>query len=317
MPVGNGDIGLNVWVEADGSLDFYIGKTDSWNQQGELFKVGGVHIAMNPSPLAAGTPFAQVLKLHEGEIDIKEGTGPGEVDLRVWVDANHPVIRVESKSAQPISYSVTLNDWRKEDVTSAKISPDPSNAIVWYHRNPANANVVPLLANLTFGAVMKGPGPRQQKRHRARLLIAGHLAAHLHRRAHGADRHGRGLARATRQAFRRISIRSTSIIRGRRTSNGGTPSGTGAGFLPAARRRPRTRRRAMSCSGSSPPARGAAPIRSSSTARSSSSMTPTARTRTARRIRSTPTTAPGAAATGTRTRARCTGRGWRRATSTS
>ncbi|MBO9610576.1 MAG: hypothetical protein J7639_31775 [Paenibacillaceae bacterium] len=32
MPVGNGDIGLNVWVEEDGDLLFYIGKTDAWNE---------------------------------------------------------------------------------------------------------------------------------------------------------------------------------------------------------------------------------------------------------------------------------------------
>ena len=30
MPIGNGDIGLNVWVEKNGDLSFYIGKTDAW-----------------------------------------------------------------------------------------------------------------------------------------------------------------------------------------------------------------------------------------------------------------------------------------------
>ena len=32
MPIGNGDIGLNVWVETNGDLLFYIGKTDAWGQ---------------------------------------------------------------------------------------------------------------------------------------------------------------------------------------------------------------------------------------------------------------------------------------------
>lgn len=31
MPIGNGDIGLNVWVERDGDLNFYISKTDAWS----------------------------------------------------------------------------------------------------------------------------------------------------------------------------------------------------------------------------------------------------------------------------------------------
>src|ERR1700754_781231 len=34
MPLGNGDIGLNVWTEQNGDLLFYISKTDAWG--GEL-----------------------------------------------------------------------------------------------------------------------------------------------------------------------------------------------------------------------------------------------------------------------------------------
>ena len=30
MPTGNGDIGLNIWVEANGDLCFFISKTDAW-----------------------------------------------------------------------------------------------------------------------------------------------------------------------------------------------------------------------------------------------------------------------------------------------
>ena len=32
MPLGNGDIGLNVWVEDDGDLLLYIGKGDAWSE---------------------------------------------------------------------------------------------------------------------------------------------------------------------------------------------------------------------------------------------------------------------------------------------
>jgi hypothetical protein len=40
MPIGNGDIGLNVWAEADtGSVCFYISKTDSWDENGRLLKL--------------------------------------------------------------------------------------------------------------------------------------------------------------------------------------------------------------------------------------------------------------------------------------
>jgi alpha-L-fucosidase 2 len=159
MPLGNGDIGLNLWVEPSGDLAFYMGKTDSWDGNSkDLLKIGGVHVSMTPSALTSGAPFVQVLKLHESEIDIKEGSGASEIDLRVWVDANHPVIRVEAKSAQPVSFKVTLNDWRKDDISSQRMAPDVSNQIVWYHRNSNGAAIPPPLANITFGAVMKGAG---------------------------------------------------------------------------------------------------------------------------------------------------------------
>jgi alpha-L-fucosidase 2 len=112
MPVGNGDIGLNVWVETNGDLLFYIGKTDSWNQDvnGDegLMKVGGVRVSLNPSPLAGGGKFLQTLKLRTGEVEIKEG----DSTVRVWVDANNPVIHVEASQAEPRSLTVSLNNWR-------------------------------------------------------------------------------------------------------------------------------------------------------------------------------------------------------------
>src|ERR1700743_3879672 len=52
MPLGNGDIGLNVWVDPGGDLLFYISKTDAWGgekdpaadpwlqQGGKLVKLG-------------------------------------------------------------------------------------------------------------------------------------------------------------------------------------------------------------------------------------------------------------------------------------
>jgi len=157
MPIGNGDIGLNVWVEPNGDLAFYIGKTDTWN--GDVFgskglmKVGGVHVSLSPNPLVTGAPFFQSLKLNKGEIQITEGNDVNGVQLRVWVDANNPVIRIESESHQLVSMKVTLDDWRIGRGGDTVIS-NQTNRIAWYHRNSSKAN--PHVANLTFGAVIKG-----------------------------------------------------------------------------------------------------------------------------------------------------------------
>ena len=79
MPIGNGDIGLNVWVESSGAVDFYIGKTDAWSDPVtsdtngnslNLYKLAGARVTLNPNPLSSGTgtPFAQLLMLHSGEM---------------------------------------------------------------------------------------------------------------------------------------------------------------------------------------------------------------------------------------------------------
>ena len=53
MPLGNGDVGLNVWVEKSGDLVFYISKTDAWSDNvgasKGLPKVGRVRVKLSPA----------------------------------------------------------------------------------------------------------------------------------------------------------------------------------------------------------------------------------------------------------------------------
>ena len=44
MPLGNGDIGVNAWVEENGDLVFFISKTDAWSDCGRLLKLGQVRL---------------------------------------------------------------------------------------------------------------------------------------------------------------------------------------------------------------------------------------------------------------------------------
>ena len=205
MPLGNGDIGLNVWVEPTGDVDFYIGKTDSFDRNPGfdstgLMKVGGVRLSMNPSPLGAGAPFRQTLKLHDGAIEIQEGPEASGVLIRLWVDANNPVIRVEARSVQPISYQVSLNDWRlnKEDA----LLPDQTNQLTWYHRNGPKAD--PHVVNLTFGAMIKGDGLVTERRDVLEIKPAHDVAAYLDFAADRDDRHARRVPLAARHHVKQI-----------------------------------------------------------------------------------------------------------------
>lgn len=195
MPLGNGDIGLNVWVEENGDLVFYIGKTDAWSESVRLLKLGRVRVRFSPNPFDAGQPFRQTLKLSTGEILIEGGKPGAKMKLRIWVDANQPVIRVESDAAQSTEIQVIYERWRDQqrrlegqELSSAygldqgpepviadgdTIQQDAENRVVWYHRNTrsswpaiqklqgmletASAYGDPLL-HRTFGAAIEGDG---------------------------------------------------------------------------------------------------------------------------------------------------------------
>jgi len=89
MPLGNGDIGLNVWVEESGDVVLLIAKTDAWDENSSLLKLGRVRLKLSPVSL---TPFRQTLRLRTGDIEIQLG----DVRLNVWVDANRSVIVIDA-----------------------------------------------------------------------------------------------------------------------------------------------------------------------------------------------------------------------------
>jgi hypothetical protein len=187
MPLGNGDIGLNLWMEESGDLLFYIGKTDAWNENARLLKLGRVRIKFFNRP----SPFRQTLRIDQGDIEIQSG----KITTRIWVDARQPVIRVESVSPETFNVQVSLEVWRdreRELIGNETLSacgledgPEPivespdsllpagNNRIVWYHRNLKSVWAASLrhqgladwmkqakdpILNRTFGAAIGGEG---------------------------------------------------------------------------------------------------------------------------------------------------------------
>ena len=161
MPIGNGDIGLNVWVEPSGDLLFFIGKTDAWDENMRLLKLGKVRVKFTPPLVQPDKPFTQTLDLARGRILIETA----DASVTVWVDANHPVIQVdaESRTNQPLEATAAFEIWRKEkrpigDVELGypsfpqqpafswpdTVLPAAARQIGWYHRN----EISPWLASL-------------------------------------------------------------------------------------------------------------------------------------------------------------------------
>lgn len=161
MPLGNGDLGLNVWVETNGDLVFYVSKTDAWsdNVAGAkgLPKLGRIRVKLRPGLLSPGGTFSQKLELADGEIDIKSGPADAESQVRIWVDANRPVIHVETATAQPHELQVnfeSLRPYPEKNLQADTVVPDQTNRVVWFYRN-LNLQI-PQLTNRTFGAAILG-----------------------------------------------------------------------------------------------------------------------------------------------------------------
>ncbi|HEX7654761.1 MAG TPA: DUF5703 domain-containing protein, partial [Verrucomicrobiae bacterium] len=138
-----------------------MGKTDAWGENVAadegLMKVCGVQFTLSPNPLPANGGFQQTLELHEGQITIIEGVAPNYVSLRLWVDANNPVVRAEFTSAGiPRQIRANLLNWRLSGANPDILVGSQTNAIISYHHNRSNADSH--VANWTFGAMIQGMG---------------------------------------------------------------------------------------------------------------------------------------------------------------
>ncbi len=126
MPVGNGDIGINVWVEAHGDICFYIGKTDAWGDNGRLLKVGKVRVKCDPEIIFSGSTFKQELDLKSGRILItSKGQYRGkkaDFYLQLWVDTNNPVIHLSQQSSLPVKMTAGIELWRTQPDTLSSIN---------------------------------------------------------------------------------------------------------------------------------------------------------------------------------------------------
>jgi alpha-L-fucosidase 2 len=160
MPIGNGDITANVWAENNGGdLMLYIGKSDSWSEATRLLKVGRVRFHFSPNPFAAGQPFSQTLDFYHGELDITAGQSGSQVSLRIYVDANQPVIRILASGQQNFTMSCSNEIWRTytqqmnstnqdsfRGVTGAPTTPSETadqavslpDRLVWYHQDASS-----------------------------------------------------------------------------------------------------------------------------------------------------------------------------------
>ena len=114
MPLGNGELGMNVWVEEDGDLLFYLSRTDAISEWERLMKLGRIRVALSPNPFEKGNPFVQTLLLNDGVIEIKAGKDGQQTVIRLFMDTLYNVAYMTFESELQRKITVTAESWRKE-----------------------------------------------------------------------------------------------------------------------------------------------------------------------------------------------------------
>lgn len=191
LPLGNGDIAANVWVEPSGDLVLYLAKNDAWDHLGRLIKLGRLRLTFSPALDVSAGHFQKKLSLADASIQVTAGA----ITVRLWIDAHWPRCVIEVHSQTPVGIRAALDPWRTAPRTLAprevhaaygmeggplpitampdQIYDESGAGLIWYQRNETSvwgfsleqqalggfkAQSADPLLHRTFGALLAGTG---------------------------------------------------------------------------------------------------------------------------------------------------------------
>lgn len=125
MPLGGGDIGMNVWVEK-GDLYFYFSRSGTFDEHNTLLKLGRVKVTLTPNPFTDNEGFHQELVLKDGYISIVQK----DTKIKLWVDVFKPIIHVDLESENPLVMTASYESWRHKNRES-KGKANNANSYKW------------------------------------------------------------------------------------------------------------------------------------------------------------------------------------------
>ena len=164
MPLGNGEVGVSLWVQADGEVHLYIARTDARTECDRSVKLGKVRLKFLPAAHLPAGCFRQTLVLRDGRIDLRWGDdGAPVASLQVFVDAEQPILYVTGSFAQPATVQADYQTWRTAPrqnapanstesatltgaVETADVVQAADAGILFYHQN--GPTIIPFLSEL-------------------------------------------------------------------------------------------------------------------------------------------------------------------------
>ena len=175
MPLGNGEVGLSLWVEAAGEIHFYIARTDARTECDRSVKMGKMSLKFSPPPQLLAGSFQQVLVLRDGRIDIQWRGDDGSVaSFQAFVDADQPIVYVTGSFTQPLTVGADYQTWRTAPrqhapansteaatlmgaVETADVVQAVDAGVLFYHEN--GPTIIPFLRDLQAVNPMAGQIP--------------------------------------------------------------------------------------------------------------------------------------------------------------
>ena len=114
MPLGGGDVGLNVWVE-NNELLFYLSQSGAFDENNSFLKLGRIRLRTTPNLFEPGGRFCQQLNLRDGSVAITGCRDGKTVEILLWVDVFRPVVHIDINSDTPLLTEAQYETWRTED----------------------------------------------------------------------------------------------------------------------------------------------------------------------------------------------------------
>ena len=110
LPIGNGDIGANVWLSSDGIVHILVSKTDAWSELSRLLKAAHIAVRLTPNTFENGADFE--LSIADGVLTVKNE----RVCIRIYADAFAPCIRFNITSEEDTDASIEFLNYRSKPI---------------------------------------------------------------------------------------------------------------------------------------------------------------------------------------------------------
>jgi len=116
MPLGNGSVLTNIWVDPQGDLLIALARSDP--DKKTTIGLGRVRIKLDPPLSVEKQSLRQTLMFSNGAVEIIGQADKARPVFSIWVDANQPTLHVQLRCQQPVGVNAVVEHAGKAKPTT-------------------------------------------------------------------------------------------------------------------------------------------------------------------------------------------------------